>query len=517
MDAALARIFPARERGARVAGALAWVRNWRSLPHAILFCLLLLVNGYTPPRWQDWNQNSRFDLTQALVEQGTVRIDDYADNTGDYATIDGHRYSDKAPGLSLAAVPLYAVVHAARPLGLGALAERLGRSEGFAGTLAPGGAGLNAARVERALALYLITVATVGLMAAWLGVLLALVVERLWGCRTAGLVTALVFGLATPLFPYAQAFYGHVPAAACVFAAYSLLVLRPDTAVTNRRLCAIGALLACAIVIEYPAALVAVPVAVWALAIARGRAALLGALGAVGPLAALVAYDLIAFGTPWPVGYANSTLWQAQHQQGFMSVTYPKWEAALGLLVSPFRGLLFFSPVLLVALAGIWLALRERRQRAATLVALAGFGAIFLFTASSAMWWGGFAVGPRYLVPGLPLLAVPFGAVVAWCNEQATLTRLLGLGTIAAIAGGSLVLVWGTTFARQNYPPDTLRQPLVDYVLPALREGDVARNLGMAFQIQGVASLLPLVVVLALGVAGIGAALRPGQPGSARA
>lgn len=517
MGATLARDLPRIARRRSLARPLASARNWPSLPHAILFCVLALIFVYTPPRWQDWNQNSRFDLTMALVEQGSVRIDSYGDNTGDYATIDGHRYSDKAPGLSLAAVPVYTLIRVARPLGLGAVADRLGNSQGFASTLAPGGAGLSAERIERALALYLITVVSVGLLAAWLGVLIAQVVERLWGCRTAGMLTALVFALATPIFPYSQAFYGHVPAATCIFAAFALLVLRHGHGVTDRRLVAIGALLGCAVVIEYPAALVALPIAVWALALARGRAVAFGVLGAAGPLAALVIYDLVAFGTPWPVGYAHSTLWQGQHQQGFMSVTYPKWVVLRDLFFSPFRGLFFYAPVLLLAIPGVWLALRERGQRAAAAVALAGFGAIVLFTASSAMWWGGFSVGPRYLLPGLPLLAVPFGAFVAWCNQRATRSRLIGLGVVAALAGISLILVWATTLARQNYPPDTLRSPLSQYVLPAFREGDIARNLGMVVGLHGSASLLPLLVVLFIGVIAIAAALQWAQPRSVRA
>jgi hypothetical protein len=258
---------------------------------------------------------------------------------------------------------------------------------------------------------------------------------------------------------------------------------------------------------------VAAPIAIWTLVIARRRAVIFSLAGALGPLVALALYDLAAFGTPWPVGYAHSTLWQGQHQQGFMSVTYPKWGAIGGLLFSQFRGLLFYSPVLVLALVGIGIALRERQQRAATLVALVGFGAIFLFTASSVMWWGGFAVGPRYLLPGLPLLAVPFGAFVAWCNRQAMSLRLAGWATTAALAGISLGLVWATTFARQNYPPDTMRQPLSEYVLPALREGDIARNLGMAVGLHGVASVLPLAILLAMGLGGLGLALRPAPTG----
>ena len=59
-----------------------------------------------------WNQNSRFDLTRAIVEQHTLSIDAFQENTGDKAQRDGHWFTDKAPGLSVLAVPAYAVVHA---------------------------------------------------------------------------------------------------------------------------------------------------------------------------------------------------------------------------------------------------------------------------------------------------------------------------------------------------------------------------------------------------------------------
>lgn len=72
-----------------------------------IFLILLACYAYFLPRWADWNQNSRFDLVRAIVEKGTLAIDDYAANMGDHATINGHIYSDKAPGLSFAAVPIY--------------------------------------------------------------------------------------------------------------------------------------------------------------------------------------------------------------------------------------------------------------------------------------------------------------------------------------------------------------------------------------------------------------------------
>ena len=62
-----------------------------------------------------WNQNSRFDLTRAIVEHGTLCIDAYHENTGDKAYYGGHFYTDKAPGQPLLAVPAAAVTRFALP------------------------------------------------------------------------------------------------------------------------------------------------------------------------------------------------------------------------------------------------------------------------------------------------------------------------------------------------------------------------------------------------------------------
>ena len=75
----------------------------------LLFVILLFSFVYFLPRWADWGTNSRLNLTLAIVEQGTLSIDDYYQNTGDYAHFEGHYYLDKAPGPSFLAVPVYAL------------------------------------------------------------------------------------------------------------------------------------------------------------------------------------------------------------------------------------------------------------------------------------------------------------------------------------------------------------------------------------------------------------------------
>jgi len=60
-------------------------------------------------RIDGWNENSRLDLTRAIVDEGRFEIDTYINNTGDRAYYDGHYYSDKFPGASFVAVPSYFV------------------------------------------------------------------------------------------------------------------------------------------------------------------------------------------------------------------------------------------------------------------------------------------------------------------------------------------------------------------------------------------------------------------------
>ena len=374
------------------------------------------------------------------------------------------------------------------------------------------GAGTNNERIDAAVALYLATLLCVGLPAALMAVLLARMVERTSGCRTAGILAALIVGFATPVFTYAQAFYGHVLSAALLVGALALLVLRPESAVSRWRLLALGALLGAAVVVEYPAAIVGLGIAAWALWLARSRAVVFGVLGALPPLLVLAVYDQFAFGTLKPVGYEHSTLWQDKHATGFMSLTHPTWHALWGLTGSPFRGLFFFAPVLLVALVGALVGLRNARERMPVLVACVGWLGMLLFASSSVMWWGGFAVGPRYTLPGVPLLALPLGVVLARINQaRDQRLRLLGLAAIGALShvvGGACL---GGLVSAQNYPPDTISRPLTAYAWPALRDGDIARNLGMALQLGGMASLIPLLLLIAVGIAAIGANLARAQ------
>lgn len=460
----------------------------------LIILLLLLCYAYVPPRWADWSQTSRLALVRAIVEERSVRIDSFVHTTGDYALIDGHAYSDKAPGPALLAVPAYAAIRLATQAdSVQAALSRVANRGALAATVRPDGAGLGVERVTLALSHYLLTLLVIALPVA-LGLVALDWLLRRWFRPGPALLGTLGVGLATPLAPYAANFYSHALVAALLVSAWALIE-RVYASPTRRvwRLIATGALLGLALISEYPAVLIAVILGLYALWRLGWRTTIWIALGGLPPLALLIGYDLIAFGTPLPIGYAHSVLWQEQHHSGFMSLTYPRLSGMWGLLGGLFRGLLVRAPWLLLALPGAMLWWRSGRQRAPLAIAIASALSLWLLYSASRMWWGGFGVGPRYIIPAIPFAAIP----AVWLADRVW-SRAFWRRVVLGLVAISALLVWAEALAGQQFPPDTIANPWLGWTLPAWIGGDVARNLGMALGLPGAWSILPLLLGVAI-------------------
>jgi hypothetical protein len=193
----------------------------------LLFAILLICYAYFFPRWASWSQNSRLDLVMAIVDRGTLAIDEYYQNTGDYAYYNGHYYSDKAPGLSFVAIPFYMVFkEVASTSPVASLMDKVAHSSAFDATLREGGTGLLSQKIYFAMALYFATFFTISIPSALLGVLLYRVLGFFIEAERPRFFTALTYGLATPAFPYAGMFFSHQLVAFLLFGGFYLIFRR---------------------------------------------------------------------------------------------------------------------------------------------------------------------------------------------------------------------------------------------------------------------------------------------------
>lgn len=467
-----------------------------------LFVVLSVAFAYVFPRWADPNQDSRLKMVVAVVDDGTFQIDKYLGTTVDYAKVGDHYYSDKAPGVAFLGMPVYWVL---RQLPIyDALSARLASSSAFGDTLRQGGGGVGADRVRFAVSQvaisFVVGVIPTALLAALLFLWLARVTDRV----APRLVIALGYALLTPAFAYANSMYGHQLVALLLFAPFYWLS-------TSQRLslwggAAIGALLAYAVVTEYPMALVVVVLTVyaaWRLWRTGRLIVLVPLLGVAAVIAAgWMSYNTAIFGGPLNLGYSYSELWVTQHETGFMSLTFPRLDALWGMTFDVFRGLFVLAPWLLFCVPGFvlwWTSPRVANAgRPEWLTALASTLLITLFNASSVMWWGGFSIGPRYLLPALPFMALTIGWVLAAWGQR-TWLRV----SLAVLMAWSWIATWGLTLAEQAFPPDSIRNPFIGYALPNWLAGNIARNAGTLLGLHGAISILPLVVGLVLSIAAL--------------
>ncbi|MFY9821573.1 MAG: hypothetical protein WAM82_09325 [Thermoanaerobaculia bacterium] len=105
------------------------------------------------------------------------------------------------------------------------------------------------------------------------------------------------------------------------------------------------------------------------------------------------------FGGWLETGYGR---WNAHlHQHMFMTDGFGDHLAAL--LASPYRGVLFYSPILMAGIAGVFVARRGSSGSSGSTLRLLGLGALgvlvvtLLFLAGFRYWAGGHSWGPRFL------------------------------------------------------------------------------------------------------------------------
>lgn len=431
-----------------------WLKQRWVLPVAGLLGLIALGS---PQHYRDdyhsANEASRIYATLAIVDHSTLRLDPVFDRffpswrrnghvpNADVAVRNGHYLTDKAPGITLLAVPVVVVL---RMMGVKLKYSRL-------------------AWLLSLLLSALPSLLFLGFLWRWL--------RQSFGPDSPATLVAPALVLASPWLIYCAQLFGHALSASLVGVGVLLALgpLRADARSARARRDAFwgGLCLGGATLVEYPAGLLALLVCL-AVAVDPHRRKRVGwiVLGGLGPALVLAGWNTLAFGGPLSFSYgfkANPTL-AATHAKGLYGISWPGAEALYGLILSPRRGLLFLAPWLSVGVAGlVWGALDRSLARAWRVLPPLGFVAATLFVAGFGDWHGGRALGPRYLLFALPLLGI--GAAVLLHGVASRRWGILVLAATVGLAGSSLLLGLA---GHLGFPHVSHRiaNPLFEVVLP---------------------------------------------------
>ena len=394
-----------------------------------------------------WNQTARYDSVQALAEQGTFCIDDYLPdpehniNTGDWAQANGHYFSNKAPGTMFLGALVYAPVFwCERAILCHAPGPRL-----------------------QAFNFWWVNFWCSTVSTALLAVVFYLLLKKCGVSPKRSLFWALALVLATPLWPYAGAMWGHNLAALFLALAFfhaghfaprtgpnslhaadtnrvqgepstpegnSAQRTEPPTALDTESApgpatpepatqpekpvpCTlypvpffVGLFAGLAVVTDY-LAIAAIPCFVlYFLLQKRWKGFLYFALGGISPLFLHCFYHWKCFGNPFlPATFFNNPGFLDAEAAGGIVAGF-NTNVLVRLLIGMPHGLFWCAPLCIFAIPGfreLWRRDGEHR----TLAILAGgwFLISLALNASFNGWHGGSGIGPRYLLLAFPAWA----------------------------------------------------------------------------------------------------------------
>ena len=427
---------------------------------ALLFVSLFVPFAYFNHS-DGWNQGARLAELHAIVLQRTLTIDKYHEITGDKALIRGHYYSEKAPATVVMALPAFTAT---------VVAQRL--------------AGIDPDSPEAwRVSNWIATAGSVGVIAAIGGVAFFSLLRHRMSAVAALTATYALF-LGSIAFPYATALFAHAGTIGLLAIALWAICSRES----SRRDYIAGLAAGFAVASEYPAVIPGAAIGLYLVLANPMRAWRYGL--AVIPAALLIfGNNYLIAGSPFSLGYGSNPAFPEINANNSFGFNRPDPEALRHLVWGEYRGLFFWSPVLLMAIPGVMVLFREDR-RAAWLTMIV-FAFMLLQVGSFYSWFGGNAVGPRYLSPALPFV----GLAAAYGIKRFPIAG-------AVLTAGSVAMT-GMVSAIAIDPPQEVLTPLQSFYLVRWRADRFVENLGTVLGLSHAGSLLLLVVVAAVTGAGV--------------
>lgn len=264
-------------------------------------------------------------------------------------------------------------------------------------------------------------------------ILIYAISRRLGAKESASWLGGMVFLFATPAFAYSGSLFQHHVSTFLILSSLYIVIFFSSI----WSLLLVWFLVALSLVVDYPNVVMLLPIIVVSLSklvriwsdkhktyLKIKTLGLFTGVSALIPLAVFLWFNNVSYGNPLTLS-GTVTRAEAINNQGLptnqneitetdqvgVNKTATGFFRSRNLLnglyvhsISPDRGVLYFTPVIVLGIAGIFALYKKNRDAAVLITAIFSFNIVFY-----SLWgdpWGGWAFGSRYLVPTYALLSI---------------------------------------------------------------------------------------------------------------
>lgn len=210
-------------------------------------------------------------------------------------------------------------------------------------------------------------------------------------------------------------------------------------------------------------------------------------LAAIPPLLLIPAYSWATIGTPFDLPYSYQASFR-EMKEGLYAIKWPDLENLGRLLIGPTRGLIFWTPFLVMAGFGWWWMARERPRWLWLTYAVPILHALVI-SGRTWDWQAGPTISARYMAPILPLLALP-------CAIGTQRWPKLGGGL--AVVSIAMMTLATLTDACPGY---SIYNPLTELHIPKFLKGEFSYTLGT--EVFGLPPYVSVALYYAILVGGV--------------
>ena len=401
------------------------------------------------------NENARVYQIRAVVEFQKLSVNEQIARfgpTNDLASVGNKLYSGKAPGMTFVGIPVYAALHAI--------------------DTARGSLPTSPFRLLYTLRLFGVLLPVLGFLIAFRRFL-----NRFGDNKQFFDFLTIVLATGTMLLPYSLIFVNHSLTAAS--ACGSLMAAESFNDKMKRKIhfsaylwiFLAGFLLAFSTAADH--ALFPISCLLLIYCVSRTGFSLLPIVflcaGAFIPTAATAIYNHLCWGHLFKtsIGFLANPEFAKNQSQGLFGLVGPKAIAIYNLLISPAKGLFFFSPVLVFAPVALTYASARSQFKRMAVLSLIILCWMILYACSLTNWDAGWTVGPRYAT-----VIVPFGILgigIGWSSIPSRI-RAFCLPMFIVFSIISIIFTVSTSVLFPHLPPKS-QNPVFELIWPLWRDG----------------------------------------------